>query len=226
MSCTGEEIYSAPDECEFVALNSACAGESVLNFFNIFYCYFDSSIGTAIPLGVKNPKNPHSPIHPITNNQTNKQTPCLQIVTLFALFYVLGSTADAFLSPALAKISKILKISENLAGVTFLAFGNGAPDVLSSIAASANENDGIFVSIGALVGACIFVNSFTFSLVTLVSKQPIFMPKKAYVRDVLFLIGTLILLFLFALIGTIYIAMAVVFVLIYFVYFALLEVFF
>ena len=37
------------------------------------------------------------------------------------------------LCPALLTISKTLRLPNNIAGVTFLAFGNGAPDIFSSI---------------------------------------------------------------------------------------------
>ena len=57
---------------------------------------------------------------------------------MYICFYVLGSTADAYLSPVLAGISKHLKISQSLAGVTLLAFGNGAPDVFSSLSAASS----------------------------------------------------------------------------------------
>jgi len=57
---------------------------------------------------------------------------------LFLFMYILSSTADEYLSPSLEYITERFKISESLAGVTFLAFGNGAPDVFSSIS-SANS---------------------------------------------------------------------------------------
>jgi len=55
--------------------------------------------------------------------------------------YNLGSTADAYLSPALEYMTVKFGISESLAGVTLLAFGNGAPDVFSSISSATASND-------------------------------------------------------------------------------------
>lgn len=55
---------------------------------------------------------------------------------VFFFMYNLASTADEYLSPALEHIVVRYSISESLAGVTFLAFGNGAPDVFSSIASA------------------------------------------------------------------------------------------
>lgn len=37
-------------------------------------------------------------------------------------------------------------------GVTFLAFGNGAPDIFSSIASIVNENSSAGLAFGALLG--------------------------------------------------------------------------
>ena len=55
-------------------------------------------------------------------------------ILIFIFMYNLASTADEYLSPALEHIVVRFSISESLAGVTFLAFGNGAPEVFSSIA--------------------------------------------------------------------------------------------
>ena len=68
---------------------------------------------------------------------------------MYTCFWVLGSTADAYLSPILAAISKHLKLSQSLAGVTLLAFGNGAPDVFASISASSNIDSAAAASLGS-----------------------------------------------------------------------------
>jgi Ca2+/Na+ antiporter len=55
-----------------------------------------------------------------------------------------------------------------------LAFGNGANDVLSAFAAGSGEGDeGIYMSMGAIMGSCIFVTTVVSSLVVLVSKEKI-----------------------------------------------------
>ena len=55
---------------------------------------------------------------------------------LLMLLLALGSTADNFLMPQLSYLSEMLRLSPDVAGVTLLAFGNGAPDVFSAIAVS------------------------------------------------------------------------------------------
>jgi solute carrier family 24 (sodium/potassium/calcium exchanger), member 6 len=63
------------------------------------------------------------------------------------------------LSPALTSIANFFKCSETLAGVTLVALGNGAPDVLVAIAGG---SDGDFsFSIGSIFGAGLFVTSIT-----------------------------------------------------------------
>ncbi len=59
---------------------------------------------------------------------------------LFLAFLLLGSTADNYLTPALESLAKKFHFSETLAGVTLLAFANGAPDVLSSFSASSGNS--------------------------------------------------------------------------------------
>jgi len=53
----------------------------------------------------------------------------------------LGSTANEYLSPALETMTVTFRIPESLAGVTLLAFGNGAPDVFAAIASAASSDD-------------------------------------------------------------------------------------
>ena len=75
--------------------------------FQLYYCDFASSHPAAITLS---------------------------LVWLFNLFIALAIAADDFFCPSLAVISKTLRLSQNVAGVTILAFGNGAPDIFSSLA--------------------------------------------------------------------------------------------
>lgn len=78
--------------------------ESNYNFYELHFCTFNDHAYITVPI----------------------------VLLIIALcFYILGSTADSFLSPALAKLSMTLGMSESLAGVTLLALGNGAPDVVS-----------------------------------------------------------------------------------------------
>lgn len=133
--------------------------ESNFNFYALYYCAFSGEIGIMLPVG---------------------------ILLIVLSFYLLGSTADGYLSPALETIAVKLKISESVAGVTFLAFGNGAPDVISALSASGGSDEGIYLAIGALLGAGLFVSGIVASVVILSAPKPIDVLPKVFLRDVLF----------------------------------------
>ena len=58
---------------------------------------------------------------------------------LIMLLVGLGSTADNFLMPQLTVLSKLLRLSPDVAGVTLLAVGNAAPDVFSAVAVATSD---------------------------------------------------------------------------------------
>lgn len=66
----------------------ACPPSSTFNFFDLYYCHFNQSIAAMVPI-------------------------CVVIIVL--CFYLLGTTADGYLAPALECISYELHCSEQLA---------------------------------------------------------------------------------------------------------------
>lgn len=94
----------------------------------------------------------------------------IAIILVFVCFYLLGSTAGGFLAPSLETISFELGVSEQLAGVTFLAIANGAPDVIGAIAASGSAaGSGVGLAVGALTGAGIYVTICVSAIITVLS---------------------------------------------------------
>ena len=134
------------------------------------------------------------------------------------LFYIIGGTAEEYLTPALNKISKFLNMSENLAGVTLLALGNGSPDVISCFTASRKKGTGIYMAASGLVGSCLVNSFFLAPVVILISKTQVRLPIKSYSINVIFLIITTSLVTLFFAIGTIYWYMALILPVIYILY--------
>ena len=133
ISCTYDFMLNASDKCAFAKLY--CDSENDLADF--YYCSFiDGNILYMAPIIIGG---------------------------LFLAFLLLGSTADNYLTPALESLAKKFHFSETLAGVTLLAFANGAPDVLSSFSASSGNSQGIFLSLGAIFGAGLFVTTFVFA---------------------------------------------------------------
>jgi sodium/potassium/calcium exchanger 6 len=67
---------------------------------------------------------------------------------------MLDYISDGYICQALEKITGYLKLSEQLAGVTLLAFSNGATDIITAIVASDNDTD--YLAIGSIFGAALF----------------------------------------------------------------------
>nr|CAG8449873.1 14475_t:CDS:10 [Entrophospora candida] len=76
---------------------------------------------------------------------------------LMFLFGFIGVAASDFFCPNLNTIASKLNLSESMAGVTFLAFGNGSPDVFSTFSAMTHGSGSL--AIGELIGAASFITS-------------------------------------------------------------------
>ena len=84
----------------------------------------------------------------------------------------------------------ILKLSPNVAGVTFLAVGNAACDVIASIAAI--STGATEVGVGTTVGAGIFVTTAVVAAVSFVAD--VRLARRSFLRDVGFFLFTVIYL--------------------------------
>jgi len=174
----------------------------------MYYCNFDASFGTNgkiyafVPVG------------------------CL---FLFIGMYTLASTADIYLSPSLEYLTVRFGLSDSLAGVTLLAFGNGAPDVFSSIAAAGEADADANKSVAILVGGTFFISSVVLSLSTFASNinpdktgapdRRIKVTPRFFMRDILFyMLTTVYLLIVFLFIGHFDIALAIGLLVIYGIY--------
>ena len=143
MNCTStflKTLLTTKDKCIYVSEN--CPYEYI-NFYSLHYCLMKGSLVL---------------------------TSIIIIFFLFMLFFILSSTSDMFLSTSITKIVETFNINQNIAAVTLLAFGNGAPDVISSLVASAEE-EGIQFSISSLIGGGMFVTSFVLGAVVFRGKD-------------------------------------------------------
>ena len=101
------------------------------------------------------------------------------------LIWTLGNTADNYLSPNLSKVCETLNLSYNVAGVTFLAFGNGAPDVFTQVAALSSLNvDTALLGFNTVLGSSMFVVTIVVGTVAILS--PCHVSSKIFLRDVTF----------------------------------------
>lgn len=152
--------------CNYISC--ACPPSGTFNFFKLYYCHMDQSIAGMVPICV---------------------------IILILCFYLLGTTADGYLAPALECISVELGTSEQLAGVTFLAFANGAPDVIGAIAASGSAGgDGVGLAVGAIAGAGVYVSGVVSGLVAIAATESIHVVPRVFLRDLIFYILSLGLL--------------------------------
>mmetsp|Transcript_857 Transcript_857/g.2048 ORF Transcript_857/g.2048 Transcript_857/m.2048 type:complete len:513 (+) Transcript_857:4047-5585(+) len=116
------------------------------------------------------------------------------------LVYMLGHTAAEYFAPALADIAEKLNISPTLAGVTLLAFGNGAPDVFASILAG--QKSQIFLGIGGLVGAGLFINTIVVAAILIAGGETQLHFLK-FLRDSGTYLATVIVLMVYGLAGSV-----------------------
>ena len=106
------------------------------------------------------------------------------IIWLGFLFSTIGIAASDFFCINLSTIANVLGLSESMAGVTLLAFGNGSPDVFSTFAAM-NTHSGS-LAIGELIGAAGFITAVVAGSMAIV--RPFKVAQKSFVRDVGFFI--------------------------------------
>ncbi|KAK4058313.1 hypothetical protein OIO90_000470 [Microbotryomycetes sp. JL221] len=104
----------------------------------------------------------------------------LMVIWLVFLFAFVGITASDFFCPNLSTIASRLGLSESVAGVTFLAFSNGSPDVFSTFAALSHDSGSL--AIGELIGAASFIVSVVSGTMCLI--KPFRVAKHTFLRDV------------------------------------------
>ncbi|CAD6199662.1 unnamed protein product [Caenorhabditis auriculariae] len=109
----------------------------------------------------------------------------LAVFWMLILFLTISFVADDFFSPAVDGIVSHLRISDTVAGVTLMAFGNGAPDVFGSIASVLNSpQPKADLALGQLFGGGLCIISIVLAsiIITKPFKSAVFGP----IRDVLF----------------------------------------
>lgn len=102
------------------------------------------------------------------------------LIWLLFLFSTLGISASDFFTPNLATLAQLLGLDENVAGVTFLAFGNGSPDVFSTYSAMRAESGSL--AIGELLGAASFIVSCVVGSMCII--KPFKVHRTPFLRDV------------------------------------------
>lgn len=126
----------------------------------------------------------------------------LHVIGLIYMFIALAIVCDEFFVPTLGVIIERLKITEDVAGATFMAAGGSAPELFTSLFGNffAKSN----VGIGTIVGSAVFNILFVIGMCALVSKTVLDLTWWPLFRDVTFYSVDLILLIGFFYDGEIY----------------------
>ena len=114
----------------------------------------------------------------------------LAALWLALLFSLVGSTADEYIVPSLERLSDQLRLSPNVAGVTLLALGNGAPEFFTMFSAFKEGHGG--VAVGSLLGGGMFITSVVLGAVAVIA--PFSPHRRPFMRDALvYLLGVVVL---------------------------------
>ena len=150
-------VHAATDQCAFIRRNCPDEEAGLFSYLQLYYCRLHKAKPFAF---------------------------LLLLLWLGLLFSTIGIAASDFFCINLSTIASILGMSESMAGVTFLAFGNGSPDVFSTFAAM-NTNSGS-LAVGELIGAAGFITAVVAGSMALV--RPFKVARKSFIRDVGFFI--------------------------------------
>lgn len=144
----------------------------------------------------------------------------LYILGLLICFYLLAKVCEQYFVQSLDIISKKLKLSEDVAGATFMAIGSSAPELFTSMIALTkvgSENIGA----GTIVGSAIFNILVIVGVSAAVATA--YLSWKPVIRDLLFYIFSILVLFFTFRDGTITLAEAGVYIVIYLIYILMLS---
>ncbi|KAE9417500.1 hypothetical protein Angca_006920, partial [Angiostrongylus cantonensis] len=119
----------------------------------------------------------------------------LHLGGLVYMFVALAIVCDEFFVPSLSVLIEMFKISEDVAGATFMAAGGSAPEFFTSVF-------GVFVAqnnvgIGTIVGSATFNILCVLAFCTLFSREVLHLTWWPLFRDVLFYIIALLFLVIF-----------------------------
>lgn len=150
-------VHQAEDKCSFIRANCPDEEAGIFSYLSLYYCHLHHARPVAF---------------------------AILVLWLALLFSTIGIAASDFFCVNLSTIANLLGMSESMAGVTFLAFGNGSPDVFSTFAAF-NTNSAS-LAIGELIGAAGFITAVVAGSMALV--RPFKVARRSFVRDICFFI--------------------------------------
>ena len=148
-----EIVRLVSDQCHYIHEHCSEHEAGLLHYLQLYYCSFSS-------------------VKPLAA--------VLLAFWLAILFTTIGTAASDYFTPNLNTIARQLGLSESMAGVTFLAFGNGSPDVFSTFIGMKTNSGGL--AVGELIGAAGFICSVVAGSMALI--RPFNVPKYSFLRDI------------------------------------------
>lgn len=159
-------LSEVEDKCLFIQHTEDCSNaEGLINYLSFLYCNSDASLFTG---GIF----------------------LLSIWILF-LFSGLATAANNLFCPALQVMAEKMKMSDNVAGVTLLALGNGAPDIFSSLAGIRQGRAEL--AFGELFGAGIFCTTIIAGSISFIKPFPVM--QRPFLRDCVFYLAAVYFVF-------------------------------
>lgn len=139
----------------------------------------------------------------------------LMLMWIGFLMHQTAVTAADYFSPTLGLVSDKLNLAYDIAGVTFLAFGNGAPDFFSLLA-SVSGGINILVAMGALLGGEVFISTVVVGCIAYTC--PCTVAKTIVYRDLAFFLVAVTSVLIVAILQYIPFWLAMVYIMVYFMY--------
>lgn len=152
------------DACAYVRSNCAHMSIGMFDYLEAYYC-IGSSDNVSSLLG-----------------RVGVMTGML--IWLILLFLTIGMAAYDYLCPNINTIAAQLGMAESLIGVTFLAFGNGAPDLFSTYAAFKSNSGSL--AVGELIGAASFISAVVVGSMAIT--RPFNVSKRSFLRDCMYFV--------------------------------------
>ena len=168
MNCTHHDLHlykNAADACEY--LRNCNYKYDYFNLLTFNYC--------------------------IAGNRQYITWPLIVIVFLLC-FYFLSTSVDEYVSGIVGRISVKMNMSQNLAGLTLLAFGNQIADITVAIVSGGEEEEGIEASLSTILGADSLVIGFVMPTVIFLGNGVI-VKGQNFTRDLLTYLIALLLIF-------------------------------
>lgn len=144
-------------QCSYASENCG-SSFSYINYLRINYCWFDGYSLISLILSVRS-----NPFISTSNHY--------QFVLLVFQVKTMDFIADNYTSSAISKVSRIMGLSQAVAGATLLSFSNGVTDIITTIVLSyGSDNSNLGITIASFFGASIFCSTIVLLAVIINSK--------------------------------------------------------